>query len=81
MPRITDIDRVMERNICVSALEFSGKSSKDTGGRKIEFMDFGNDSRTEFWALEGGPVVEMMRVIEKWWFSARRLANSVMGMR
>lgn len=80
MSRIRGIDRVMERNICVSALEFSGKSSNDTGGRMIELTDFGRDSRTESWALEGGdPVVEMMRVIEKRWFWTSRLETRRWG--
>lgn len=50
----------------------------------IEFTDFGNDSRTDCWALEGGDdpvVVMMMRVMEKQWFSTSRLDNSTMGMR
>lgn len=81
--RICGIDRVMERNICVSTMELSGKSSNDMGGRMIELTEFGKDSRTECWALEGGddPMVVMMRVMEKRWFSTSRLDNSTMGMR
>lgn len=59
----------------------SGRSRMLTGGRKMELMLAGRNSRKAFWTLVGGPSVGIKKVIKKLWWKARRLASSVRGMR
>lgn len=75
-------DRTTVTEMTVSIFAPSGKSSKATGGRKMESMAVvGREFRVDLTTVGGGPSVGMMKVTEMLSWRMRRLANSTSGMR